>query len=188
MNIVAISGSPRQNGNTEIVIARVLEGMGETADKIIRINDLSIRGCQACKSCRQEGAAGCVIDDDMQTLYPKIIAADVVIIGSPIYYGYLSGQTKCFLDRWYAFRDSKKELRFPEGKKCIFVIVQGAPGRERYEDVISDVRHIFLKYGMDVSIIVADGVEDKGAVLNNDEILQEACFIGREVRRKFDAN
>ena len=178
MKVVAISGSPRPLGNTEILIKKVLEGMAMGDVEIIRINDLNIKGCQGCKSCREEGATGCVNNDDMQKIYPKIIEADVIIIGSPIYYGYLTGQTKCFIDRWYAFRDYNKELRFKKGKKCVFLLVQGAPGRDRYEEVITDIRHIFTKYGMDLNIIVADGVEEKGSVLKKDDILQEAFIRG----------
>jgi multimeric flavodoxin WrbA len=183
MNVAAISGSPRHFGNTDIVIKKVLEGMGLADHEIIKLNDLDIKGCQGCKSCRKEGAAGCVKNDDMQKLYPKIIDADVIIIGSPIYYGYLTGQTKCFIDRWYAFRDSNRELRFPEGKRCIFILVQGAPGRERYKEVITDMRYIFTKYGIDLKVIVADGVEEKGSVLDKDDILQEAYFRGSEVKK-----
>lgn len=178
MKVIAISGSPRLLGNTEILIKKVLEGMQMSDHEIIRINDLNIKGCQGCRSCREEGALGCINNDDMQKIYPKIIDSDVIIIGSPIYYGYLTGQTKCFIDRWYAFRDHNKELRFKEGKKCIFLIVQGAPGRDRYEEVITDIRHIFTKYKMDLNIIVADGVEEKGSIANKEDVLQEAYIRG----------
>ncbi len=181
MKVLAISGSPRKDGNTEILISRVLEGMGLTEFEIVRVNDLLIRGCQGCRSCRTEGATGCVQDDDMQKLYPLIKEADVLVMGSPIYYGYLTGQMKCFIDRWYAFRDVNRELRLPDGKKCVFVIAQGAPGRERYEAVITDIRHIFEKYGINASVVVADGVEDKGSVLNHEEVIEEAFFIGASV-------
>lgn len=186
MNILAISGSPRGGGNTDILVKKVLEGIGCEDHEIIRLNDLDYKGCQGCGLCRKEGATGCVQDDDMQALYEKIISADVIIIGSPIYYGYLTGQTKCFIDRWYAFRDSNRELRFPEGKKCIFVLVQGAPGRERYEGVITDIRHIFGKYGMDLKVIVADGVEEKGSVLDKDDILDEALYRGSELKLRLN--
>ena len=181
MNVLAISGSPRAKGNTEIVMRKVLEGMSLPDHEIIRVNDLNIRGCQGCKSCRKKGANGCITDDDMQTLYPKIISADIIIIGSPIYYGYLTGQTKCFIDRWYALRDYMRELRLEEGKKCLFVMVQGAPGRDRYKEVITDMRYIFSKYGMETKILVADGVEEKGSVLNKDEIIEEATYRGKEL-------
>jgi multimeric flavodoxin WrbA len=182
MKVVAISGSPRKNGNTDIVISKILEGMGIPDQKIIKVNDLDFSGCQACYACREEGADGCILNDDMRLIYPEIIDADVLIIGSPIYYGYLTGQLKCFIDRWYAFRDSDRKLRFDEGKRCVFVLVQGAPGRERYKEVITDMRHIFTKYGMELKVIVADGVEEKGSVLRKDDILEEAFFRGKELK------
>jgi len=183
MNVLAISGSPRKGGNTDVVIKKVLEGMGLSDHEIITLNELSIKGCQACRSCRTEGSTGCAINDDMQGLYEKIKDAEVLIFGSPIYYGYLTGQMKCFIDRWYAFRDVNRDLRFSEGKKCVFIITQGAPGRERYESVMTDIRHIFGKYEMDIKIVVADGVEDKGSVAYKDELLDEAFFRGNELKQ-----
>lgn len=183
MKVIAISGSPRKGGNTEIMIKKVLEGMGEGGRAIVHLNDLSIRGCQGCHSCREIGSAGCVIDDDMQELYGKVKEADLLVFGSPIYYGYLTGQMKCFIDRWYAFRDSDRKLRMEEGKKLVFVLVQGAPARDRYEEVITDIRHIFTKYGMSVKVIVADGVEEAGSVLNKEEILEEAFYTGAAMLR-----
>lgn len=183
MKVVAFSGSPRRNGNTDIIIKKVLEGMGLKKHEIIRLNELNIKGCQGCKSCRKAGSTGCVQEDDMQEIYAKIISADVIIIGSPIYYGYLTGQTKCFLDRWYALRDENREPRFPEGKKCIFVIAQGAPGRDKYENVATDMRYIFNKYGIDLKVIVADCVEEKGSVLKREDVLEEALIRGREFNK-----
>ena len=74
--------------------------MPEPPTKKIMLNKLTIRPCQACETCKR--SLRCRLDDDMQPLYDKLLAADVIVIGTPIYFWSMSAQMKAFVDRWYA--------------------------------------------------------------------------------------
>lgn len=103
MKIVAICGSPRK-GNTEWMLSKVLESArAEGAEtELLLLKDRDIRTCRGCLTCevgddRQPGV--CVIKDDMEGLLPKMLAADAIVFGTPVYFYMLSGLLKNFMDR-----------------------------------------------------------------------------------------
>ena len=103
MRVIGFVGSPRENGNTAVLVRRILEGAtaaGAETD-VFYINNLNIKGCQACMYCKSHDT--CKQEDDMILLIEEIKRADRIIVGSPIYIGFVSGQTKIFLDRLYVF-------------------------------------------------------------------------------------
>ena len=102
MHVIAFNGSPRPRGNTWALVGEILRGAasaGATVEEIV-LNKLTIRPCQACDTCRK--SLHCRLEDDMQPLYDKLLAADAVVIGTPIYFWSMSAQMKAFVDRWYA--------------------------------------------------------------------------------------
>jgi multimeric flavodoxin WrbA len=78
-------------------------GIAEAGGRVetIDLAGLDIKPCRACESCHR-GGGGCVQKDGMQTIYPKLIAADILVLASPIYWFNLSAQIKIFLDRCFA--------------------------------------------------------------------------------------
>jgi multimeric flavodoxin WrbA len=100
MKAVGIVGSPRKAGNTEILTAHCLKAMAEEGleTELIRLAGLDIRGCNACGYCF-EHAGECSIKDDLQPVHEKMLAADVIIIGSPVYYGSATSLVKGLLER-----------------------------------------------------------------------------------------
>ncbi|MDD5760043.1 MAG: flavodoxin family protein, partial [Desulfobulbaceae bacterium] len=107
--IVALTGSPRKGGNTESLVATIMGGAAQMGAECetVRLPDLKIGPCIGCGGCQKTGH--CVIDDDMQGLYEKLAAAQVVCLASPIYFYGLTAQTKLFIDRLQALW-SKKQL------------------------------------------------------------------------------
>lgn len=102
MHVIAFNGSPRPHGNTRALLGEILRGAasaGSTTEEIV-LNKLTIRPCDACDSCRR--SLRCRFEDDMQPLYEKLLTADAVVIGTPIYFWSMSAQMKAFVDRWYA--------------------------------------------------------------------------------------
>lgn len=100
--LLIINGSPRKDGvDAKIgqMIAERMKGYDYDAEAV-NINDLNIRGCQACMSCKKTGK--CAQNDDMTVLYDKIRGSDMLILCSPIYFGAETGQMKTFVDRMYA--------------------------------------------------------------------------------------
>lgn len=127
MNVLGISGSPREGGNTDIMVREALEGARLSGAEVefVGLAGKKISGCEACAECGKGGR--CVIDDDMQPIYPKLVAADVVIIGSPVYFGMVTAQTKALLDRTYYLSKTGRKL---EGKVGGVITVGGRAGHE----------------------------------------------------------
>jgi multimeric flavodoxin WrbA len=103
MRILGIIGSPRKNGNTEILMNEALKIASEAGceTEIFHMCGKQVAPCDACAACFKTG--GCVIQDDMQELYSMMERADAVIFGSPVYFGSVSAQMKAVMDRTFAF-------------------------------------------------------------------------------------
>ena len=103
MYVLGISGSPRK-GNTEWMVERLLDLLAESGHntEIILLRKLNIRNCNGCLACDVGGKnrkGVCKIRDDMQDIYPKLLEADLIILGTPVYFDMLSGMLKNFMDR-----------------------------------------------------------------------------------------
>lgn len=99
MKAIGVVGSPRKNGNTEILTEHTLKAIAEEGlgTELIRLADRDIRPCNACAVCREEES--CPIDDDFFPLYVKIKEADAIILASPVYYGSATALLKAFMER-----------------------------------------------------------------------------------------
>jgi len=105
-NVLILKGSPREKGNSNTLADRAAAGAmdaGAQAESIY-LHGLDIRACDACDLC---DAGQCVIEDDMQPLYPKLAAADAILLASPVYWFTFSAQLKLCIDRWYGFQGHK---------------------------------------------------------------------------------
>ena len=99
MKTIAIVGSPRKNGNTEIIARHTLKAIEEEGieTELITLAGLNIQGCNACKACAKQEA--CPIDDDVFPIYQKMKAADAIILASPVYYGSATALIKALMER-----------------------------------------------------------------------------------------
>jgi multimeric flavodoxin WrbA len=102
MRVLGIAGSPRKNGNTELLMNEILKTTREAGcdTEIFLMSEKAVAPCDACGSCFQIGS--CVIQDDMQELYAMMQRADIVVFGSPVYFGSVSAQCKAIMDRMFA--------------------------------------------------------------------------------------
>jgi multimeric flavodoxin WrbA len=103
MKIIGFCGSPRK-GNTEWMLSTLLDKAhlygAETELVLLRKTDIKMcRGCLSCEKSGKERKGDCVIKDDMIALYPKLLAADAIVLATPVYMEMLSGLLKNFLDR-----------------------------------------------------------------------------------------
>ena len=99
MKVVGVVGSPRKNGNTEILTKHTLKAIAEEGldTELIRLVGLDIRPCNACMVCREEER--CPIDDDLFPIYTKMKEADAIILASPVYYGSATALLKALMER-----------------------------------------------------------------------------------------
>jgi multimeric flavodoxin WrbA len=103
MKIIGVSGSPRK-GNTEWMISTLLAAAAQygAETELLLLRKMDVRMCRGCLTCEQGGRERkgiCVIKDDMNALYPKLMAADAIVLATPAYFEMLSGLLKNFLDR-----------------------------------------------------------------------------------------
>jgi multimeric flavodoxin WrbA len=103
MKVIGVCGSPRK-GNTEWMLNTLMEEVKRGSDEaevlLLRKMDIKMcRGCLACEKYGRERKGDCIIKDDMAAVYPKLIAADVIVLATPAYMEMLSGLLKNFLDR-----------------------------------------------------------------------------------------
>jgi multimeric flavodoxin WrbA len=99
MRIVGISGSPRIDGNTDLILNEALKAAESSGaeTKLIRLCDYKLQPCNACMTCFSSGK--CVIEDDWQVLYDELTGADGIILGSPSYFQGATAQMKIFIAR-----------------------------------------------------------------------------------------
>lgn len=116
--ILFISGSMRK-GNTEHILSKIYESIDSDYKELILLKDKNIKFCKGCLTCYTK--PGCTIKDDMESILPKILESDVLVLGTPNYYENVSGLMKNFMDRCHPFY----EHELIRNKKLILVYVGG---------------------------------------------------------------
>jgi multimeric flavodoxin WrbA len=155
MKIVGFVASPRKQGNTALVVDKVLEGArGKgAATKLFCSGDLDIRPCQGCYGCKN-GDSGCVVKDDMQKLYGELKSADALVLGSPVYMGQMTAQAKIFTDRLFASHSPRFSPYFKEENaartKMVLVFTQGNPDSGLFQPYFDYTKELFQVLGFDV--------------------------------------
>ena len=188
MKVLGLFGSPRRGGNTDILLEEALKGAekeGAEAERL-RITDFTITPCKECHGCDQTG--NCVILDDMQKIYPKLLEADIIILASPIFFYGVTAWAKALIDRSQAFWARKYLLKDPssgkEGKKRkgFFISVGATKGERVFEGAILSVKYFFDVLNAEyVGELVFKEVEGKGDILKHPEALQQAFEAGRRL-------
>ncbi|WP_292518376.1 flavodoxin family protein [Methanoculleus sp.] len=106
MKVLGINGSPRARGNTGRLLAEILHGVSDAGAEVSAVNlsEYTIEGCVGCERCRRD--LTCTRrNDGMTLLYPRIVEADALVLGSPVYHYNVTSLMKAFIDRLYAFYD-----------------------------------------------------------------------------------
>ncbi len=100
-----INGSPRKNGNTAQLLKRAMDGAREAGAEVELVNlydrSLNYKGCMSCFACKIKGGRKgiCSFKDDLQPIMEKVMEADVLVCGSPVYCGYPSANLRAFMER-----------------------------------------------------------------------------------------
>lgn len=104
MNIIAINGSPRKNGNTAVLLKNALDGAKSQGAEAHQINlyDLNYKGCLSCFYCKRKDRphGECAVRDELSPLLVELKSADAIIFGSPIYYDNITSGMAAFLERF----------------------------------------------------------------------------------------
>lgn len=179
-----IFGSPRKNSNTHILVETVIKGLEDkdVSYKIFYLNEMDIKGCQACYYCKNSKIRECIIKDDMQAIYKSINESDGIIVASPIYFGGITSQTKTWLDRLFPYIDMQANSTMPEEKTAGLIITQNQPEPTLFTGNIKTFQKMLQLIGFIPGKILLACDLDKGykPMVNEDnELLQEAYNFGR---------
>ncbi len=178
MKVIAFSGSPRREGRTAALLSELLSAASETGaeTELVHLIDTPIRNCLGCYSddpddCDLSRCTRGELADAMAGLFQKIIWADAVVIGSPVYWYSVSGLTKTFIDRLTPLENKEKYL---DGKPCgLLAVAEDEGSVAAFAPIavaMSWMGFVIPPYG-----IVYDNT------INADEALEDARRLGRNL-------
>lgn len=178
-NIVVLTGSPRKNGNTNLLAAAFAKGAKAAGHTVTVIDtaQLTIQGCRACNACYSKGEA-CVFNDDFNKIAPALEQAEAIVFATPLYWYSFTAQIKAVIDKIYALAVGKKTGNLKE----FGLIVCGETTDEKDFEGIVKTYDIILNYlqRKDALRLVVPGVNQPGAVQNTNA-LQKAEELGRNI-------
>jgi len=187
--VLGLFGSPRRGGNSDFLLEEMLKGAQSKGAEIERIflSDLDISGCRECRSC--EATGNCVVQDQMQEIYPKLIAADYIILASPIFFYGVTAQAKRMIDRcqalWarkYILKKSPMGERRGVKRKGWFLSVGGSRGERTFDGAILTVRYFFDALNVEYAGELTFGrIDGKGAIKKHPSALKEAFQAGQRL-------
>ena len=174
VKILALNGSARKKGNTDILIDQILKGSkekGHRSEKLY-LYDYEILPCMDCRDCKK-GDYVCTQHDEMKKIYPKIERADLIIFGTPNYWNGPTGKMKLPIDRMRPFVPSRKL----EGKKWVIVSPSGeGPKSSR---LLVEMLRLSCNYlGMKFAGMVLARAYEKGEIKKNQKALTKAYELG----------
>lgn len=177
MNILVLNGSPRSQGNTARMIAAFQKGAQEAGHrvKIVPVARQNIRGCLACEYCHEVEVGCCIQQDDMQTLYPEFLEADMLVFASPIYHYSMNGRLITAINRSYALGPLRNI------KKMALFLSSGSSDPAMYDAAITQYKGIAGWWGAeDCGVFTAPGLTPSHALDNTDkEILDDLYRFGQ---------
>ena len=182
--VLIISGSPRKSGNVEQLLDRVAIGAtGEGATvETIRLADSAITPCAECLACHAKGV--CAVIDDMPALQAKVLDADAIVFGAPIFFLGLPAHAKAFVDRcqplWVMKNVLKMSLMPGQDKRPgAFVSAAATSQRDVFDGAVRTARAMFAS--MDVhclDTLLVNGVDEATDILDRSAELAQAEQLG----------
>lgn len=175
MKILGLSGSPRKTGNTAILLAETLKGAEAEGAEIdlVDVSGKDLRGCDGCNACFTKGE--CHLKDDMHLIHGKMVSADGIVFGTPIYVYGMTAQMKAVIDRTYGLHGPEKSLANKVGGA---IVVAGSLG---IIDSLKDFYFFFAVQRMLPANFVGAYATDKGTANALENGMKAAYNLGREM-------
>ena len=179
--VLILNGATRKNGNTDIIINKIIEGADNSEVEIEQINvrDKNIEDCIGCYVCHKKDK--CSINDDMNEIYNSINNSDTIVFASPIYWWGVTGIMKVLIDRLYFYysENNKKQI---SGKKAI-VIAPMSIKKESYETNLYTEFYKIAFRNLEMihnKTYYFDKLYTKGAIVDKTPFLEQAYRIGSD--------
>ncbi len=186
MKVLGIAGSPRKGGNTDILLARFIEGAANKGAEVktLAACDLKISGCLHCDACLVKG--NCRVQDDMQMVYPEMESADRIVLASPLQFMSVTAQLKALIDRCQALWARKYVLKIPplgdrRKRKGFFISVGGRRTIPNLFDAeLVTIKILFKTLDVDYSgDILLPGIDAMGDIFKHPDALDQAYLAGQ---------
>ena len=142
-NVLVITGSPRKDGNSDLLAKAFIEGAKEAGNEValFEAGKMKINGCVACDTCFTKGSA-CSFSDDFNQLAPKLENADIVVLCTPLYWFTFPAQLKAAIDKMYSFAFAKKKLKI---KEAILMVCAETDDPNDFEGIVT-AYNLILNY------------------------------------------
>jgi multimeric flavodoxin WrbA len=188
MKITCVLGSPRRNGNSEVLARRFCDSAEKLGAQVqaFALNELQYRGCQACMACKTKSDK-CVLEDDLTPVLESIREGDVLVMASPVYLWDVTSLLRGFIERTYSyfvpdFATNPNPSRLKPGKKLVFIQTQGQPSENMFADLFSRIEPIFKRYGFTNNHLIRGlGVRKLGEVGSREEVMKRAEETARKI-------
>ena len=176
--VLILSGSPRKGGNSDILCDEFMRGALDSGNEVekIRVAEKKIDYCHACYYCRQSDGV-CAIKDDMAEVLQKMIAADVIVLASPVYFYSIDAQLKALIDRtvarWLEVHD----------KEFYYIVTMADEQTASADTTIACFRGYAdcVEGAKEMGVICGSGVYEKGKI-NGTPAMEQAYEMGKSVK------
>ena len=186
VKVLGIMGSPRRQGNTDILLDKALEGAVEAGAEVekVLVSKLKISPCLEIYACLKDG--NCSIKDDMQLLYKKLLEADHIIFASPVFFYGITSQAKAIIDRCQALWVGRHVLDMGKDDKRVrrgaFISVGATQGNKLFDGAILTVKYFFDAVGVKYSgDLLVRGIDSRGQIKEAPAALEGAFRLGQEL-------
>ena len=151
VRVLGIAGSPRRDGNSDRLLEAALtavEDLGATVDRLV-VAEEAIAPCRGCNACSLTGT--CVVSDRMSGIYPRLDAADAILVASPVYFATVPAVLKALYDRCQPYWARKYALRQPHERRRpgALLLVGGGGDPFGHECAVTTTRSVFAVLGVD---------------------------------------
>ena len=177
--IIVLVGSVRRDGNTELLAKSFADGIGINHEvELISMADYHIQPCIGCNHCFTSENNCCVLKDDMDKIYEKLMLAETVIIASPVYFYGISAQLKTLIDRLHTPLRNRFSVR-----RLGLILVGAATLPDLFDSVLLQYQMICRFFNLeDIGTVLVSGAKEKGDVSHGDG-LKRAYELGQKVAR-----
>lgn len=181
--VLILRGSPRMSGNSNMLAEQVVDGALSSGAQVRNffLQDMHILPCNACDACQENENNGCILEDDMQMIYPELRAVDSIVISTPIYWFNMSAQIKLCIDRWYALETPKGSAL--SGKNFAFLMSFGDsdPYTSGAINAIRCFQDICRYLNAQIAGFVYASAMDVGDIKNHVEVIEQAYRLGQKI-------
>ena len=191
--IIAIYGSPRRKGNTATLLKKAVEGARESGAEVeeIFLRDLKLSPCFEIYGCKETGE--CRIKDDFQKVRDEILAAQGLMLASPVFFYTVSAHLKILMDRFQSlwvkkyWVDKASPGQSNLNRKGLVIAVGATKGKKLFDGILLTIRYFFDVIDAEIwKSLLYRGLDFEDDVLKHPEYLEEAYLAGKKFAKELN--